>query len=84
MMLNINKEDKQLVKSLKKGDLHAYDELYRKYSKKLLYFTLGYINTKEDAEGLVQEVFMIIWRKHKQLKVEQSFSSYLLSFTRLF
>ncbi|MEN8120698.1 MAG: RNA polymerase sigma-70 factor [Bacteroidota bacterium] len=76
-----NLEDEQLVKSLKKGNLHSYDTLFRKYSKKLLYFALGYINTKEDAEGLVQEVFMIIWRNHKQLEEQQSFSSYLFTIT---
>ena len=81
MGTDANTKDKKLVKSLRKGDLHAYDELYRKYSKKLLYFALGYINTKEDAEGLIQEVFMIIWRNHKQLKEEQSFSSYLFTIT---
>ncbi len=30
MGIDANSEDKKLVKSLKKGDLHAYDELYRK------------------------------------------------------
>ena len=79
MGVNVNLEDKQLVKSLKKGDLHAYDSLFQKYSKKLLYFTLGYVNTKEDAEEIVQEVFMIIWRNHKQLKEQQSFNSYLFT-----
>lgn len=72
-------DETALVISLKKGDLDAYNELYRKYSKKLLYFTLGLVNSKEEAEDIVQEVFMIVWRKHKQLKVEHSFNAYLFT-----
>jgi len=74
-------EDKQLVKSLNKGDLKAFDTLFQKYSNRLLYFTLGYVSVREDAEEIVQEVFMIIWRNHKQLKDQQSFSSYLFTIT---
>jgi RNA polymerase sigma-70 factor (ECF subfamily) len=77
----INLTEKQLVKSLKKGDLRAFDELYKIYSSKLLYFTLGYVNTNEDAEDLVQEVFLTIWRKHKKIKEEHSFQSYLFTIT---
>jgi len=44
--------DYRLVKSLKKGDLFAFDKLFLKYSKKLYYFAKGYLGSKEDAEGL--------------------------------
>jgi len=76
-----NLEDAQLVKSLKKGDLKAYDKLYRKYSRKLLYFILSFVNSNADAEDIAQEAFMTIWRKHKELKVDQSFNSYLFTIT---
>ncbi|MEN8228870.1 MAG: sigma factor [Bacteroidota bacterium] len=57
--------DQQLVKSLKKGDLFAFDQLFTKYSKKLYNFAKGYLDSKEDAEGLVQDVFLKIWEKRK-------------------
>jgi len=43
----------------------------------LYYFALGYLKSKEDAEGVVQEVFLRIWRNRKQLKPELSFKAYL-------
>ncbi len=43
--------DYELVKSLKRGDLFAFDKLFSKYSKKLYYFAKGYLGSKEDAEG---------------------------------
>ena len=75
----IHIEEVNLIKSLKKGDLKAFDALYRKYSKKVLFFTLGYLHRNEDAEDLVQEVFMTIWRKHKEIDTSRSFNSYLFT-----
>jgi len=74
-----NLTDSVLVKSLVKGDIKAYDQLYRKYSKKLLYFALGFVDSSEDAEDIVQEVFLIVWRKHSELKIDSSFNSYLFT-----
>ena len=73
--------DYELVKSLKKGDLFAFDQLFLKYSKKLYYFTKGYIGSKEDAEGLVQEVFFLVWDKRKGLKEHLSFNAFLYTVT---
>lgn len=73
--------DQQLLKSLRKGDLFAFDQLFAKYSKKLYYFAKGYLDSKEDAEGLVQEVFIKIWEKRKELKEHLSFNAYLYTIT---
>ncbi len=73
--------DYELVKSLKKGDLFAFDKLYSKYSKKLYYFTKGYLGSKEDAEGLVQQVFLLIWNKRKELKEDLSFNAFIFTVT---
>jgi len=73
--------DQKLVESLKKGDLFAFDQLFAKYSKKLYYFTKNYLDSKEDAEGLVQEVFLKIWEKRKELKEHLSFNAYIYTIT---
>ena len=73
--------DYKLVKSLKKGDLYAFDQLFSKYSKRLYYFAKGYLGSKEDAEGLVQEVFLLVWDKRKELKEHLSFNAFLYTVT---
>ena len=73
--------DYKLVKSLKKGDLFAFDQLFSKYSKKLYYFAKGYLGSKEDAEGLIQEVFLLVWDKRKELKEHLSFNAFLYTVT---
>jgi len=73
--------DTQLVQALKKGDLNAFDQLFTKYNKKLYYFAKGYLGSVEDAEGIVQEVFIKIWEKREDLKEYLSFNSYIFTIT---
>lgn len=73
--------DQKLVAALRNGDLLAFDQLFKKYSKKLLYFSKGYLHSLEDAEELVQEVFIVIWDKRKELKAHLSFNSFLYTIT---
>ncbi|WP_163323329.1 RNA polymerase sigma factor [Draconibacterium mangrovi] len=69
--------DIELVKKLQKGDVEAFDRLFSNYGKRLYHFAYGYLKSKEDAEGVVQEVFLRVWRNRKQLKSDLSFKAYL-------
>lgn len=75
----INYEDSRLVRSLQKGDVAAFDALFERYSSKLFGFALKYFRNENDAEELVQEVFLKIWENRKSLKSEHSFKSYLFT-----
>ena len=68
-----------LVHNLAKGNLLAFNTLYKEYSGRLYRFALGYLKSKDEAEELVQEVFTIIWEKRKDLKKELSFKSFLFT-----
>ena len=72
-------EDIALVKALRKGDIDAFNQLYEKYYLKLFYFIRGYIGSKEDAEEIIQDVFMTIWETRNRLKEYLSFNSYLFT-----
>ncbi len=71
----------ELVKSLRKGDIDAFNQLYEKYNLKLFFFIRGYIGVKEDAEELIQEVFMTIWETRSRLKENLSFNAYIFTIT---
>ncbi|WP_430813685.1 RNA polymerase sigma factor [Carboxylicivirga sp. RSCT41] len=71
--------DKILVKRLSKGDVKAFDKLFELYSSRLYAFALKYLKSDVDAEGLVQEVFIKIWKKHQELDSNKSFKSYLFT-----
>ena len=71
--------DIELIESLQTGDIEAFDLIYQKYSGKIFKFALKYMRSKSDAEGLVQSVFLKIWEKHKSLRKESSFKSFLFT-----
>ena len=68
-----------LVHSLSKGNQLAFNALYKKYSSRIYRFAYGYLKSEDEAEELVQEVFMIIWEKRASLRVELSFKSFLFT-----
>ena len=72
-------EDIELIKSLQKGDIEAFDLLYEKYSVKLYSFGLKYLRSATETEELVQSVFLKLWENHKHLNKELSFKSYLFT-----
>jgi RNA polymerase sigma-70 factor (ECF subfamily) len=69
----------QIVKSLSKGNLLAFNTLFKAYSGHLYRFAYGYLKSEAESEELVQEVFTIIWEKREGLKSELSFKSYLFT-----
>lgn len=72
-------EDAPWVARLRAGETAAFDFLFRKYSSKLYYFVLRYLRQADDAESMVQDVFLRIWQGREALAPEQSFNSYLFA-----
>ena len=65
------------VTLLKIGDAKAFDRLFGCYSKRLYYFALGYLKSKEEAEEVVQDVFYKIWVNRESLNPQLSFKAYI-------
>mgnify|MGYP006303477827 CR=1 FL=1 len=57
----------------------AFDAIYHKYSHKLYLFVLRYVKQEEDAEGIVQEVFIKIWESRKKIDTYQSFEGFIFT-----
>jgi RNA polymerase sigma-70 factor (family 1) len=68
-----------LVKDLSKGNILAFNQLYKGYSSRLYRFALGYMKSEAEAEEIVQDVFTTIWEKRADLKEELSFKSFLFT-----
>jgi RNA polymerase sigma-70 factor (family 1) len=79
MQVQIKENEPFLVHDLSKGNLLAFNTLYKKYSGRLYRFAFGYLKSVEESEELVQEVFTIIWDKRSDLKGEHSFKSFLFT-----
>lgn len=79
MKYHSNKNEKQLVKNLSKGNFLAFNTLFKEYSGCLYYFARGYLKSEAESEELVQEVFTRVWQKRSELKEGLSFRSYLFT-----
>lgn len=71
--------DSELIDNLKNGDVEAFNMVYKKYARKLYAFALKYLKSVEEAEELVQSVFVKLWENQSKLKKETSFQSYLFT-----
>jgi RNA polymerase sigma-70 factor (family 1) len=72
--------DEQLVKLLSEQDgIAAFEELYNRYWKKLLVQAKLKTGSEQEAEEIVQHVFMNIWRVRKDLQIKHSFYTYISS-----
>ena len=65
--------DKVLVARAKRNDIAAYEELVTRYQGKIYSLLYNMTSNKEDAEDLVQEVFV---KAHKSLKKFRGQSSF--------
>ena len=79
--MNVTKSNKDLLTLLRKGDVIAFDNIYEMYSKRLYGFVLRYVKQKEDAEGIVQEVFIKIWETRNKIDIYSSFDSFIFTIT---
>jgi RNA polymerase sigma-70 factor (ECF subfamily) len=58
-------------KNLPEKDISFFEETYRRYAKRVYAFSLKYLRNKEDAEGMVQEVFIKLWAvRHRLSEIE--------------
>ena len=78
----MDKEEKDHILELKKGSFEAFDKLYSIYKKKLYGFAIGYLKSREDAEDIVQEVFIKIWMNRNEIDESKSFNSYLFTISK--
>ena len=65
--------DEDLMKEIKAGNLIAFDSLYRKYNKKIY----NLLKSSEDAENVLQDVFLNLWLNRGKLKKCSSVRFYI-------
>lgn len=67
----------RLIVGLKKGDKSVFEEVYREYYIPLCFYSLKYVEKIEDAEEIVQNLFLKLWEKRKELEINSSLKAYL-------
>ena len=73
----LNCNDNMLVIRIRNDSKDSFKMLYDRYNKKLYYFSLRYLGNIEEAEELVQSVFINIWEHRKSLDETISVKNYI-------
>ncbi len=69
--------EEELIRRLKRGDYNAFCRIYDLYAKCLYAYSLQYIKQAEDAEEIVQDVFVNLWNRRDTIRQEQTLRALL-------
>ena len=72
-----NISDKELLERCSSGDNSGYSLLYHRYSKAIFNSIFRIVNDREDAEDILQEVFVKAFSEIKSLKNVESFGGWI-------
>jgi len=70
-------EENILIERLRKGDMHAFEQLFKEYYEMLCYFANRFIDNMPVAEEMVADVYTSVWEKRETLLISSSFRAYI-------
>src|ERR1700685_638501 len=74
-------DDLDLVHASKNGDVAAYEELVKRYDRKLLRIAQSVTHNREDSQDAVQEAFLKAFQNLGEFREESKFSTWLIRIT---
>ncbi|KIA96510.1 RNA polymerase [Pedobacter kyungheensis] len=72
-----NFNDEQLLSCLREGNHTAFTEIYNRYWKRMFEIAARKINDLDEAEEIVQSIFVSLWQRKTELQVTGSLNAYL-------
>ncbi|EHQ25936.1 RNA polymerase sigma factor [Mucilaginibacter paludis] len=76
MIPYINYTDNELAALLREGDHRAFTEIYKRYWKKIYIIASKRLGDENEAEEIVQDIFLNLWRKHADFRLTTGFNNY--------
>ncbi|SOE21071.1 RNA polymerase sigma-70 factor, ECF subfamily [Spirosomataceae bacterium TFI 002] len=68
-----------IIKKMTDGDAHAMTKLYDYYREPGIRFITSIVKDKEEAENMLQEIFIKIWTRRDQINPELNFKAYFFT-----
>ncbi|MEE4312548.1 MAG: sigma-70 family RNA polymerase sigma factor [candidate division KSB1 bacterium] len=69
--------DEDLIEQFQNGDLYAFDLIVKRYKNQLLNFVYRFLGNVEEAEDIVQETFLRVYRNRKAYQKVAKFSTWI-------
>ena len=74
--------DEELLQRFQEGDLYAFDLIVHRYKDALFNFTYRYLGNSQEAEDVVQETFLRIFRNRFAYRQIAKFSTWIYTIAR--
>lgn len=74
-------ENATLIKQLKEGNEREFTRIFDQFSKDVKAYAYYLLENQEDAEDVVQELFLRLWKKRNVLRIKGDLRTYLISAT---
>lgn len=78
----ISGDDRYFVEEIKSGNPNALKKVFETFYSPLCNFALQFLNDRDQAEEVVQGLFVKLWEKRSGITIEISLKSYLFSSVR--
>ena len=75
--VRVSQFDYELTRRIANGDMQAFEELYRRYQRRVYTLCLRMNNNVAEAEDLTQEIFIHIYRKLGSYRGESALMTWL-------
>ena len=75
-------DDQSLVAQIRMGDEHAFTWLFRRYYPLLVPFAATFVPSLDDAQEIVNDLFVQIWERRDTLNIHGRVDHYLYSAVR--
>ena len=76
------KSDEELVQEVQEGNISAFEEFVRRYQGKLHSFVTYIMHDAQEAQDVVQDSFISLYKSIDRIDSSRKFSSYLFTMTR--
>ena len=74
--------ESQLIKKIKEKDEEAFEIIYRKYEGLIYYIALSITKNKDDAEEIVQDTFLNMFKSIGSYEEKNKFKQWLMQIAR--
>ncbi len=69
--------DKEIAEALQAGNENVFEQVFRLHYQRLWNYAAGILNDMDEAEEVVQQMFLNVWEKRTVIEISVSFKSYL-------
>lgn len=74
--MSVSSDEKNLILKVKRGEIFAFEKLFKKHYRNLCLFAEYYVKEKAMAEEIVNGFFLKFWEKRKSIDIKDSAKSY--------